>query len=138
MKLFGGDKKSGPLRAPIDIFVDPIKNQFFVTDKENHRVCIFSLLHEGRIQFISSFGSEGEEDGQFDNPWGITGSPNGQLLALTDCYNHRVQIFDRAGHFLRKYSDFLDRKLGVKEVVLSWPKGITFDKSGNNILFERS
>jgi len=49
------------------------------------------LLHHAR-----SLGSKGKLPGQFDRPIGLAISDAGNLLAVADCYNHRVQVFDLA------------------------------------------
>jgi DNA-binding beta-propeller fold protein YncE len=52
-------------------------------------------------------------------------SPDG-LVFIADCFNHRVQIFDRAGHFLAAWGDE-----GAGPGQLRYPLGVTVDDAGN-------
>ncbi|CAH3159528.1 unnamed protein product [Pocillopora meandrina] len=50
-----------------------------------------------RFQFtaVLSFGKE-DSVGMFRCPWGVA-------VNATDCHNHRIQIFDRNGDYLRSF-----------------------------------
>ena len=60
----------------------------YVTDHDNHCICVFSP--EG--QFLKSFGSEGEAQGQFNRPRMVHVDENG-LILVSESGNNRVQIF---------------------------------------------
>lgn len=49
-----------------------------------------------KLNYTSSFGSFGTEDGQFAEPAGICVTDEGHI-AVTDTKNHRVQVFDSIG-----------------------------------------
>ena len=53
-------------------------------------------------QFAFQFGSEGNEQGQFDSPWGIAVNDKSRTLAVADYYNKRIQMFSCEGNFLRE------------------------------------
>ena len=55
-----------------------------------------------QYQFAFQFGSEGNEQGQFDSPWGIAVSDKSRTLAVADYYNKRIQVFSCEGNFLRE------------------------------------
>jgi len=69
--------------------------QYIVCDTSNHRLQAFT--HEGH--FISSFGSRGSRDGQFQHPKFVAIDPIRGELAVTDSHNHRVQVIG-AGRWL--------------------------------------
>ncbi len=48
------------------------------------------------------WGSNGQGDGQFVNPRALTVSPQGQIY-VADSGNHRVQVFDQNGNFLKQW-----------------------------------
>jgi hypothetical protein len=47
------------------------------------------------------FGSKGDKDGQFDNPWGISVDGEGKIVVVDT--SDRIQIFDKDFNFLMKY-----------------------------------
>jgi len=49
-----------------------------------------------------TFGSQGDENGQFNNPNGVSADFKGNIY-VCDYSNHRVQIFDSEGQFISKF-----------------------------------
>jgi hypothetical protein len=106
----------GQFDTPKGIFIFPDveigrkKGRVILTDTFNHRVQIFDL--EG--QFIDSWGSYGQDPGQFDTPSGaavniqiggnIETGKRGRVI-LTDTFNHRVQIFDFGGNLVTTFGE---------------------------------
>ena len=66
-------------------------------DTDNHRIVIISGTGG---EFLSSFGSYGAGDGQFNEPRGVAVSQEG-LVVVADTNNHRLQIFTREGEFVK-------------------------------------
>ncbi len=73
--------------APRDIHFDSFSGSLLVT-YETGKVAKFST----NFDYISSFGSEGSDDGQFSDPFGITTDINGRIY-VADNGNNRVQVF---------------------------------------------
>jgi len=71
------------------------------------------------------WGSNGQGDGQFVNPRALTISPQGQLY-VADSGNHRVQIFDQDGNFLKAW----DGEEGSAPGQLTEPWGIAVGDNG--------
>eukprot|EP00697_Spironema_sp_BW2_P007429 gnl/Spiro4/21701_TR10625_c0_g2_i1.p1 gnl/Spiro4/21701_TR10625_c0_g2~~gnl/Spiro4/21701_TR10625_c0_g2_i1.p1 ORF type:complete len:313 (-),score=78.07 gnl/Spiro4/21701_TR10625_c0_g2_i1:36-944(-) len=69
-----------------------------VTDTNEHTVEIFSI--DGRS--LRKFGSHGDADGQFSNPWRTCVDRDDNII-VTDGDNHRIQVFSSHGVFLRKF-----------------------------------
>ena len=55
-----------------------------------------------RLDFVKAIGSKGQENGCFNCPEGVALSSHG-LIFVADSLNHRVQVFDNAGTFLRSF-----------------------------------
>ncbi|KAI6655813.1 Cell surface protein [Oopsacas minuta] len=61
------------------------------------------LIPVSKLGKIGNMGGSG--DGQFKNPWGVAVSHPTDNIYVTDTNNHRVQVFDREGHFIFKFVD---------------------------------
>ena len=54
------------------------------------------------VKPVLCFGAEGSGDGMFKNPLGVAVTDKDEIL-VADCLNHRVQVFDSNGTFLRSF-----------------------------------
>lgn len=52
---------------------------------------------------VSTWGSEGKGDGQFNHPAGIETDLTGQRIYVTDIDNNRIQVLDSDGQFITKW-----------------------------------
>ncbi|MCF7764891.1 MAG: 6-bladed beta-propeller [Verrucomicrobia bacterium] len=75
-------------------------------------------------------GSRGTEPGQFNRPEGL-GLDAGDRLYVADSCNHRIQVFDANGQFLRAYG-----KPGSGPGELSYPYDVQIDTSGLQFVCE--
>ena len=84
-------------------------------------------VHVKPFQFrpVLSFRKEGSSVGMFLCPWGVVVNARDEI-AVTDCYNHRVQIFNSDGNYLRSFG-----REGNKAGEFEYPKGIAFHNNGN-------
>ena len=80
------------------------------------------MLEQGQHRF--SFGCYGNGEGEFDCLAGVAVNKIGQYI-IADRYNHRIQIFDAAGHFIRSFGS-----QGTVDGKFSYPWGITTDALG--------
>ncbi|UCF68433.1 MAG: NHL repeat-containing protein [Acidobacteriota bacterium] len=89
---------TGEFVMPNDIAIDPdaLLGQIYVADSEAHVVRVYAPT--GEPQF--AFGGPGSDPGSFDFPAAIHVSTAGEIF-VADQNNDRVQVFDRAGGFLR-------------------------------------
>jgi len=53
-------------------------------------------------EFLFSFGSEGSENGEFNQPFGIAIDSN-ENIYVGDNFNNRIQKFDKSGSFLKSW-----------------------------------
>ena len=74
---------------------------------------------------VLSFGKKGRSVKMFNCPWGVAVNARDDI-AVTDCGNHRVQIFNSDGKYLRSFG-----REGDKAGEFKYPRGITFHKNGN-------
>ena len=51
---------------------------------------------------VLSFGKVGSSEGMFSFPWGVAVNAKDEI-AVTDRENHRVQIFNSEGNYLRSF-----------------------------------
>ena len=78
-----------------------------------------------QVKPVLSFGKQGSGDGMFDYPLGVAVS-DGDEIVVADQGNHRVQVFDSNGTFLRSFGH-----KGVNAGELDNPIGIAIDKDRN-------
>ena len=57
-------------------------------------------VREKEFKPLKTFGSQGSGAGQLQHPWGIAVNSRGEV-AVTDWYNHRIQLFTSDGQYLR-------------------------------------
>jgi len=81
-----------------------------------------------QVRPILSFGTRGSSAGLFNFPWGVTVNARDEI-AVTDGWNHRVQVFTSDGNFLRSFG-----RQGNKNGELLFPTGIAFHENGNIFL----
>jgi len=81
--------------------------------------------YHGILHPISKFGSKGNGNGQFSNPYGITISPKGNVY-VCDFSHHRIQIFNSEGIFLSTFGSN-----GSGNGQFNYPCGVTMNSKGN-------
>jgi len=79
----------------------------------------------GNVDFVSTFGSYGSDDSQFNSPYDIATHPNGDIYVV-DTYNYRVQIFDSAGAYISAFGS-----KGSGDGAFNVPHGIAIHPDGN-------
>lgn len=114
--------------APRDIATAP-DGSLYVADSRNHR--IVHLNADGSlIKTIGSYGNTMENPnqpgGMMNEPWGVAVDTDGTLY-VADTWNHRIQVFDKDGNFLRMWSTF--DVAGMPDGFWG-PRGITLDAEG--------
>lgn len=77
--------------------VGDASGRFFASDEFNHRLI---RLGDG----MKGWGVHGCEPGQFHYPCGL--ARVGQALYVADAWNHRIQVFDLEGQFVKSFGSF--------------------------------
>ena len=65
-----------------------------VCDSYNHRVQVFELSGK----FVTKFGSQGSERGEFKNPVSTVALSDGGIV-VCELNNHRIQVFEHLKGF---------------------------------------
>jgi DNA-binding beta-propeller fold protein YncE len=104
-----------------------------VTELANHRVSQFAL--DGTfVGMFAGTGKQGRGDGEFDSPDGITVLGSSGEVAVADCFNHRVQIFDSEGNYKRQFGT----KGKEADGQLFYPSGLASDAHGNLLVTDET
>ena len=124
--LGGHGTGPGELNTPWDVAVDDV-GHVYVADTWNHRVRVFDQAGEpvagwGRLAQIAVDDPTGY--GAFFGPRGMALGPDGHVV-VADTGNHRIQIFDAAGQFVRAFGGG-----GDLPGQLSEPVGVAVAASG--------
>ena len=69
-------------------------------DQSNNRIQVFDL----ELMFITSFGTKGSGQGQYDRPSDLVFDSQGNIY-VSEFGNNRVQVLDPNGHYLRHFGD---------------------------------
>ena len=77
---------------------------------------------------VQSFGQEGSDAGMLNYPLGVAVNERDEI-AVTDSFNHRIQVFSSDGTYLRSFGT-----RGDKQGEFDFPAGIAFDPKNGNIL----
>lgn len=116
----------GQLLRPNGLAFEPETGRLFVADTQSHQIKIFDL--EGKL--LATWGSRGEEPGQFNFPTHI--AIFDQKLYVSDTINARVQVISTpTGRFLGSVG-----KRGLYIGQLVRPKGVAADGEHNIYVIE--
>src|SRR5262249_59321211 len=104
--------------------------KIYVAESGASRITVFNP--DGGV--ASTLGRNGAGDGEFQEPWGVTVAPNGEVY-VADTWNHRIQVLDAGGRLLRKWGGMADTKgvvddkpgsfLGPPDIALG-PDGLVY------------
>ena len=103
-----GDSGPEKLNGPTSCI--PYKNMFLVSDGGNHCIKVFNQSGT----FLYKFGKQGNQDGQFNWPYGMLLDSSNNLL-VCDENNNRVQQFSLDCRFTGKTTD-LPSPVGIATV----------------------
>lgn len=117
-----GEIRRGALGRPTGLAIHPQRGELLVVDSENASLMRFRL---DDLQEVKILGHAGKKTGQFNAPTAVTVNQQGDILVV-DTLNHRVQIFNEAGEFLRSFG-----AAGDAPGYFSRPKAIAVDPDGN-------
>lgn len=101
-----GSKGSLPwqLDSPQGLTIDPINQDILIADSGNNRIARWRLTLSGIAGLVDVFGKPGDGDGEFHTPSDLCMDSEGTCY-VTDQFNHRIQIFDRQGQWIRSFGE---------------------------------
>jgi len=122
-ELMGTFKLKGS--APRGIDVDIYGENIYVTDISEQKV--YKYGPDGEV--LAEWGSMGDSDGQFRNPWGIAVDryQTGRIY-VADTGNNRVQVFSSDGRFLKQWGTH-----GTGDGQFDSPIDVAVDTSRGNV-----
>ena len=126
------DKKNGTYQVSY-FAADPGDYDVVVTvNKEDVRGSPFPPIQVKPREFkpVMSFGKRGSGLGEFENPWGVAVNKDGEI-AVTDVYNHRVQVFTDEGKLLLSFGNH-----GSDEGQFSYPRGVAYERDANLLVVD--
>jgi DNA-binding beta-propeller fold protein YncE len=127
LRTFGGQGGTAP--GQLGYVSDVVQDEggvFYVAEfGENQRISKFDA--EGR--FLTCWGSEGTEPGQFARIRALALGPD-RLLYAADACNHRIQVFRRDGTLIRCWG-----KPGGGPGELAYPYDLAFSTRDPNVLY---
>ena len=82
-----------------------------------------------QYKHVSTFGSSGTGQGQFDDPFDIAVCDKSGKVAVADCQNNRVQLFSSGGDFLREFGHQANGSERLDE-----PFSVAFTRSGEIVV----
>ena len=127
---------NGQFKYPRGLAIDA-SGKIIVADTNNHRIHIVGppplppaiqragTLPSGTLSTLSTFGSQGAGNGQFNIPYRIALDASGKIYVV-DTNNHRIQIFNSAGTYVSKIGGVQGSGSGH----FNYPYGIAIDASG--------
>lgn len=77
------------------------------------------------------FGKKGTEIGEFNGIFGVAVDDEGRII-ITDCHNHRVQVFNQNGGFMFHFG-----RKGEGSGQFQCPTGVGVDPDGRIVVCER-
>jgi len=127
IKLSIGTKNQGNadglFYVPVDLAFDHHRGLLLVSDCYNHRVQVFSCDDDG-CSFVSKFGKEGDQPGQFEHPFGLAIDHDHDRILIVDTFNHRVQSWSLSE---QSFLSCVGHR-GSGDLEFNFPKGIAIDK----------
>ena len=122
LTVIGQGSGSGRLNLPDGVAVTD--NVIAVTDFGSNQVKKYSL----QGQFLSVIGCQGDKNGQFQKPRGLTFN-NNKLLYVVDRGNCRIQVFQQDDTFAFSFGND-----GSGPGQLKWPIVIDIDPNNNTLV----
>ena len=118
------DNKDGTFNISYSPTFEGKYNLSIKVNGQHIRGSLFSVLIKSfNVKPVLFFGKYGSKDGMFDYPRDLAVNSRDEI-AITS--NHKVQIFDCKGNFLRSFGH-----QGTGKGQFKYPRGIAFGKDGN-------
>ena len=103
---FDDDDSNDRFDKPAGLVIDDSEDILYVADTGNNRIRMFELTDDDNcpsgtdevvndeVCFVDDFGSFGNDEGEFDEPSGLTFDEDENMLYVADTENNRIQVFE--------------------------------------------
>ena len=99
--------QKGGFLFPMGLAIDETNALLYVSDSMNHRIRVYdatSFDANGFPILLRAIGSRGKANGKFEFHQTLAVDKNSELY-VADAGNHRIQVFDKNGNFLRSWGE---------------------------------
>ncbi|MBW6521023.1 MAG: 6-bladed beta-propeller [Desulfoarculaceae bacterium] len=117
-----GEIDGGLIGRPTGMAINTVTDELLVVDAEHGVLLRFDLA---TLQPQKMTGKQGQLGGLFNAPTAVAAGPEGNIYVV-DTLNHRIQIFDAGGEFIRAFGE-----AGDVPGYFERPKAIAVDSQGN-------
>jgi len=108
------------------------RGEIVVADCNNHRVQVFN--RNGKFLFKIGGPKSRNGNSQFSFPSGVTvDQRNNNQIVVADSWNHRIQVFDEKGTFLRVLGSS-----GNGDGQFAYPYSVVVDQQGNYVVTDKN
>lgn len=126
----------GPSRYHYNSSIAVAGNTVAVLDAEAHSVSLFQRnKKDNSVALVSQLGGFGTQAGLFKSPSSIAISRSGDVLAVSDAHNHRIQLFqlskNKKGHLAGATFKLAVGEFGREYSQFNTPTKIQFDAEDN-------
>ena len=126
------DMKDGTYNVSFYSRVQGTIKLYVKVNEEHIRCSPFTIsLKPFHVKPVLCFGEEGSGDGMFNYSRGVAVTDKDEVV-VADSWNHRVQVFDSNGTFLRSFGH-----QGNSAGEFNYPDGLAIDKDGNIFVADR-
>jgi len=125
----------GQFCLPVGLVFDHHRGLLLVVDCYNHRVQVFSCDDDDDGgSFVSKFGEEGSQPGQFQYPWSLAIDHDHDRILIVDSGNHRAQSWSLSE---QSFLSCIGHR-GSGDLEFHHPRGIAIDKHHRRIIITDS
>jgi DNA-binding beta-propeller fold protein YncE len=125
---------ASPFNDPQGIDFDEATSRLIIADTDNNRVVALSVQDGTNLTWLGSFGSEGDDDNQFNKPYGVTVGVGSRIYVADSSFegysgdfHNRISVFTSSGMYTNTIGTI---EASVVNGDFNKPLGVTFDDSG--------
>ena len=135
---FGSEGTSNPnFRSPHGVAVSANGRTAWVADSFNNRISVWTRSTENSTDWSPSytFGSQGTDDANFKNPFGVAVSVDERTAWVADSHNHRISVWTRPTSTSTEWSPSttFGSGPGSGDANFKYPSGVALSADGRTV-----